>query len=59
MQERAKGGSGARLARMRRAVAVSLIALVVASGCVAQDPPGRDYVGDLQKDFETENYFDP
>ena len=44
---------------MRRAVAVSLIALVVASGCVTQDPPGRDYVEDLQSDFETENYFDP
>ena len=44
---------------MRRAVAVSLIALVVASGCVTQDPPGRDYVEDLQNDFETEHYFDP
>ena len=44
---------------MRRAVAVSLVALVVASGCVSQDPPGRDYVEDLQSDFETEHYFDP
>ncbi len=44
---------------MRRAVAVSLIALVVASGCATQDPPGKHYVEDLQSDFETENYFDP
>jgi len=44
---------------MWRAVAVSLIAFVVASGCATQDPPGKDYVEDLQSDFETENYFDP
>ena len=59
MQKRAKSGSASRLGTMRRAVAVSLIALVVASGCVTQDPPGRDYVEDLQSDFETEHYFDP
>ena len=59
MQERAKNGSGSRLGTLRRAVTVSLVALVVASGCVTQDPPGRDYVEDLQSDFETENYFDP
>ena len=59
MQERDKSGSGSRLGAMRRAVAVSLIALVVASGCATQDPPGKDYVEDLQSDFETENYFDP
>ncbi|MCZ6461438.1 MAG: hypothetical protein O6705_04285 [Actinobacteria bacterium] len=59
MEQRAKRGSGARLGTIRRAVAVSLIAVVVASGCVTQDPPGRDYVEDLQSDFETENYFDP
>ena len=44
---------------MRRALAASLVALVVASGCVAQDPPGSDYVEDLQSDFETEDYFNP
>ncbi len=59
MQKGAKSGSASRLGTMRRAVAVSLIALVVASGCVTQDPPGRDYVEDLQSDFETEHYFDP
>ena len=59
MQKAATRGAWARLGTMRRAVAVSLIALVVASGCVTQDPPGRDYVEDLQNDFETENYFDP
>jgi hypothetical protein len=40
-------------------VAVSLIAVMVAYGCVTQDPPGRDYVEDLRSDFETESYFDP
>ncbi len=59
MQERVKSGSGSRLGTMRRAVAVSLIALAVASGCATQDPPGKDYLEDLQSDFETENYFDP
>ncbi len=59
MQERVKSCSGSRLGGVRRAVAVSLIALVVASGCATQDPPGKDYVEDLQSDFETENYFDP
>ncbi len=59
VQERAKSDSGSRLGTIRRAVTVSLIALVVASGCVTQDPPGRDYVEDLQSDFETEKYFDP
>lgn len=59
MQQRAGSGPASKLATVRRAVAVSLVALVVASGCVSQDPPGRDYVEDLQSDFETEHYFDP
>ncbi len=59
MQKPARSGPTSEVGTVRRAVAVSLIALVVASGCVTQDPPGRDYVEDLQSDFETEHYFDP
>ncbi|GMQ85207.1 MAG: hypothetical protein BMS9Abin07_0772 [Acidimicrobiia bacterium] len=44
---------------MRRAVAVSLVALVLASSCVTQNPPGKDYVEDLQTDFTTQDYFNP
>ena len=44
---------------MRRTLAASLVALVVASGCVTQKPPGQDYVEDLQSEFENEQYFDP
>ena len=59
MQKPARSSPTSKVGAVRRAVAVSLIALVVASGCVTQDPPGRDYVEDLQSDFETEHYFDP
>jgi hypothetical protein len=48
-----------RFGRLRRAVAVAMAALVLASGCVTQEPPGSDYVEDLQSDFETEDYFNP
>ena len=59
MRERAQSGAVSKLGTLRRALAASLVALVLASGCVTQDPPGTEYVEDLQSDFETEDYFNP
>ena len=54
-----KPDSAPVLGTMRRTLAASLVALVVASGCIAQDPPGKDFTEDLQQDFENEDYFNP
>jgi hypothetical protein len=59
MRTLTKTGTASLLSRLRRTLAVSLVALVVASGCVTQEPPGNDFVEDLQSDFENEQYFDP
>lgn len=40
-------------------LAVSAVALVLASGCVTQEPPTNQFVEDVQNDFETEDYFNP
>ena len=45
--------------RMRRAVALALISLVLASGCVTQEPPGSNYVEDVGNDFQNEDYLNP
>jgi hypothetical protein len=45
--------------RIRRIVAAALLALVVASGCVTQRPPGSDYVNDVNQDFKNQDYFNP
>ncbi len=50
---------GSKLAGVRRLVAAALIALAVSTGCIAQDPPGKDFTEDLQQDFENEDYFNP
>lgn len=50
---------GSKLAAVRRLVGVALIALAVSTGCIAQDPPGKDFTEDLQQDFENEDYFNP
>jgi hypothetical protein len=59
MRKHAESASASRFGRPRRAVAVAMVALALASGCVTQEPPGSDYVEDLQSDFETEDYFNP
>jgi hypothetical protein len=59
MRKQAESFSTSRFGRLWRAVAVAMAALVLASGCVTQEPPGSDYVEDLQSDFETEDYFNP
>jgi hypothetical protein len=61
MRTRAHSESSSTLVTMRRAVAAALIALtlVVASGCVTQDPPGSEFVEDVQTDFEQGDYFNP
>ena len=45
--------------RNRRALAAALIALVLASGCVTQEPPGGEFVEDIGNDFQNEDYFNP
>ena len=50
---------GSKIAGVRRFVGVALIALAVSTGCIAQNPPGKDFTEDLQQDFENEDYFNP
>ena len=44
---------------MKRIVAVALITLAAATGCVTQEPPGQEFTEDLGNDFETEDYLNP
>jgi hypothetical protein len=45
--------------RTRRTVVAALIALLLASGCVTQEPPGGEFVEDVGNDFQNEDYFNP
>ncbi len=47
------------LHRARRLIGLVLAALVLAAGCVTQEPPTNSFVNDVQNDFDTNNYFDP
>jgi len=36
-----------------------VVAVVLATGCVTQDPPGTEFVEDVGNDFQNEDYFNP
>ena len=44
---------------VRQTIAAVVLALAVLTGCIAEDPPGKEFTEDLQNDFETEDYFNP
>jgi hypothetical protein len=36
-----------------------IVLAALLSGCIAQDPPGSDFVNDVNNDFQNEDYFNP